>query len=47
MLVLPGFVTDTLGFTLLIPPLRRRLARYIVDRWGGGPGDGNVIVIRR
>ncbi len=49
MLVLPGFVTDSLGFALLIPPLRRRLAHYIVDRWGGGPGDdgGNVIVIRR
>lgn len=47
MLVIPGFVTDSLGFALLLPPLRRRLAHYIVDRWGGGPGGGNVIVIRR
>lgn len=48
MLVLPGFVTDTLGFALLLPPLRRWLARAIVDRWGGGPGDdGSIIVIRR
>lgn len=29
-LILPGFFTDTLGFLLLIPPLRHRLiARYI------------------
>ncbi|BCU07515.1 FxsA family protein [Allochromatium tepidum] len=29
-LILPGFVTDSLGFLLLIPPLRRRLIeRYI------------------
>ena len=29
-LILPGFVTDSLGFLLLIPPLRRVLiARYI------------------
>ena len=47
MLVIPGFVTDSLGFALLLPPVRRRLAHYIVDRWGGGPGGGNVIVIRR
>jgi UPF0716 protein FxsA len=30
-LLLPGFLTDTLGFLLLIPPLRRLLiARYVV-----------------
>ena len=29
-LILPGFLTDSLGFLLLIPPLRRRLIeRYI------------------
>jgi len=27
MLILPGFLTDALGFLLLIPPLRRRLIR--------------------
>ncbi len=47
LLVLPGFVTDTLGFALLIPPLRRWLARRIVDRFGGPGGGGNIIVIRR
>ena len=28
-LILPGFVTDTIGFLLLIPPLRRALAAYV------------------
>jgi UPF0716 protein FxsA len=46
MLLLPGFVTDAIGFLLLIPPLRRgliinRLRRSGVMRppQGGGPGD--------
>ena len=30
MLILPGFLTDTLGFLLLIPPLRRLLIRRFV-----------------
>lgn len=28
-LIIPGFVTDTVGFLLLIPPLRRALAGYM------------------
>ena len=28
-LIIPGFVTDTIGFLLLIPPLRRFLAAYV------------------
>ncbi|MEX0582282.1 MAG: FxsA family protein [Sneathiella sp.] len=28
-LIIPGFVTDTIGFLLLIPPLRRSLAAYM------------------
>jgi UPF0716 protein FxsA len=33
MLVVPGFVTDALGAVLLVPPVRRRLARYARDRY--------------
>jgi UPF0716 protein FxsA len=32
LLLTPGFFTDTLGFLVLIPPLRRKLARFILSR---------------
>ena len=32
MLMLPGFFTDTLGFLLMIPPLRRVLIRFLAKR---------------
>ncbi len=31
LLLIPGFVTDGLGFVLLIPPLRKMLARWLVS----------------
>ena len=45
LLLTPGFVTDTFGFLLLVPPLRRHLiqsylARHVQVRAGGG-GFGN------
>ncbi len=30
-LLMPGFFTDTIGFLLLIPPLRRFIARQLID----------------
>jgi len=40
LLLTPGFLTDTLGFLLIVPPLRRlardRLWRLISRRGGGG-----------
>jgi len=39
MLLLPGFLTDALGFLLLIPPLRRRLIRRFVRLVPVAPGD--------
>lgn len=33
LLLTPGFITDTLGFLLLIPPLRHRVAAWIIRRW--------------
>jgi UPF0716 protein FxsA len=42
MLLLPGFLTDSLGFLLLIPPLRKalilRFVRLVPD--GSAPTDG-------
>ena len=31
-LILPGFLTDFLGILLLIPPIRRRMASYILRK---------------
>jgi UPF0716 protein FxsA len=39
-LLLPGFVTDAVGFLLLIPPLRRRLIlRWLAARGTLGPAQ--------
>ncbi|MBL4916698.1 FxsA family protein [Szabonella alba] len=55
LLLMPGFFTDTIGFLLLIPPLRRLIIARIASRVrifpGGGPGgstgrrprDGGII----
>ena len=32
LLLTPGFFTDIVGFTLLMPPLRRRLIRTVMER---------------
>ncbi|PPD21583.1 MAG: exlusion protein FxsA [Methylomonas sp.] len=32
LLLTPGFFTDCLGFACLIPSLRRRMARYVIER---------------
>jgi UPF0716 protein FxsA len=34
MLLTPGFFTDTIGFILLIPPLRKALALWLLERSG-------------
>lgn len=48
LLMTPGFITDALGFALLIPAVRRRLAalaiRYVTQRTQARSG---VITIRR
>ncbi|VAW76173.1 FxsA protein [hydrothermal vent metagenome] len=46
LLLTPGFFTDTIGFTLLIPPLRKTLIRWFISRSNiqmhaqQGPGQG-------
>lgn len=45
LLLTPGFVTDTIGFLCLVPPLRRRLIERFLERrlgagLGGAPGAG-------
>ena len=43
-LITPGFLTDSLGFALLIPPLRRALAQKIAG-YGRARAPGGRIVI--
>jgi UPF0716 protein FxsA len=32
LLLTPGFITDLLGFICLLPPLRRKVAQYILEK---------------
>lgn len=46
MLLTPGFITDAIGFMLLVPPLRRAiilaiLKRYFIVTPGAGPRPGS------
>lgn len=47
LLLTPGFVTDTMGFLLFLPPVRKTIARIISSRvemrvsTSGGPGGGD------
>jgi len=40
LLLTPGFVTDALGFTLFVPPVRDAIWNAIAARLGGPPGPG-------
>lgn len=31
LLLTPGFITDMLGFACLIPPLRKKMAQYVIE----------------
>lgn len=46
LLLTPGFFTDTLGFTLLVPGVRHAVFRFLrkrvhVQKFGTGPGPGS------
>lgn len=32
LLITPGFITDTIGFACLIPQIRGKIAKYVVDK---------------
>jgi UPF0716 protein FxsA len=44
MLLTPGFITDFIGFMMLVPPLRRAVAVHLINSQlfphGRGPGPG-------
>jgi len=37
LLLTPGFLTDTAGFCLLVPPIREALGKWALKRLGTGP----------
>lgn len=40
LLLTPGFITDLLGFACLIPRIRKKIARYVIENFlvrAGGP----------
>ncbi|MBO68214.1 MAG: exlusion protein FxsA [Acidiferrobacteraceae bacterium] len=42
LLLIPGFVTDIIGFTCLVPPIRRMMLRYLTGRlWSGKRPDSS------
>ena len=52
LLITPGFITDGVGFLLLLPQTRRAMAGYIVKKgvmqaFNRPPGQGNVWVYQR
>ena len=47
LMMTPGFVTDAVGFALLVPPVRHAAARVVLRRLKRGIDSGRVTVIRR
>jgi len=45
MMLLPGFITDGVGIALLIPPIRRFLARRIAARASSRMGRSGFVVV--
>jgi UPF0716 protein FxsA len=46
-LLTPGFITDGIGFALLVPPFRHGIARWGLRRLKRAQEDGRVVIIRR
>lgn len=48
LLMTPGFITDALGFLLLVPPLRHAFARYLLEKIKRRieRGDANITIRR-
>jgi UPF0716 protein FxsA len=47
LLMTPGFVTDIFGFLLLVPPLRREVARAVLRRVKKMSDEGRIVIMRR
>lgn len=47
LMMTPGFLTDAIGFVLLVPPIRHEIARLALRRLRRAADNGNVTIIRR
>lgn len=47
LMMTPGFLTDTIGFLLLVPPIRHAIARAALRRLKKAMDNGQITVIRR
>ncbi|MEM9232853.1 MAG: FxsA family protein [Pseudomonadota bacterium] len=47
LMMTPGFITDGIGFLLLVPPIRHEIARYALRRFQRAVDDGKITVVRR
>lgn len=47
LLLTPGFVTDAIGFLLLVPPVRHAAARAALRRLKRMQENGNLVIMRR
>jgi len=47
LLMTPGFITDAVGFLLLVPPVRYALARAVLRRLQAAHERGNIVIIKR
>ncbi|MEO1657245.1 MAG: FxsA family protein [Pseudomonadota bacterium] len=47
LLMTPGFITDGIGFLLLVPPVRYALARIALRRIQAAHERGNIVIIKR
>ena len=46
LMMTPGFVTDAIGFLLLVPPVRHSIARMALGRLKRAMDKGQVTIIR-
>lgn len=47
LMMTPGFITDAIGFLLLVPPVRHEIARYALRRFKRAAEEGRVMVMWR
>ncbi len=47
LMMTPGFITDGIGFALLVPPIRREIARWALRKFRRAQERGTVTIIRR